>query len=145
MGRRLTQICFSLLLVSVVPTLLSAQGRPQTRDGFWFNAGLGIGTAGCDGCDGRETSASGGLALGGTISPKFLLGGGTNGWSKSEGGATITIATLTAIVRFYPSATGGFFILGGLGLGSVRAELSGFGSETETGSAAIIGLGVTLH
>lgn len=54
---------------------------------------------------------------------KLLLGVGTNGWTKSEGGATLTVGTLTALMRFYPSATGGFFLTGGLGLGTVNAEL----------------------
>jgi hypothetical protein len=127
------------------PPAAAAQGRPQTRSGFWFNGGLGIGSAGCDGCDGRESAVSGGLAVGGTLGPKILLGAGTNGWSKSEGGATLTVGTLTAMIRFYPTATGGFFILAGLGLGSVTAELSGFGSETETGTGAILGLGYDLR
>ena len=32
-------------------------------------------------------------------------------------GATLTVSTVTALIRFYPSATGGFFLLGGLGVG----------------------------
>jgi len=147
MGRRLMQLGWLpiLALALAYTTPASAQGRPHTRSGFWFNGGLGIGSAGCDGCDGRESAVSGGLAVGGTLSPKVLLGAGTNGWSKSEGGATITVGTLTAMIRFYPSAPGGFFILAGLGLGSVTAELSGFGSETETGTGAILGLGYDLR
>src|SRR5215216_6893869 len=34
------------------------------RKGFWFNAGLGYGTLGCEDCDSRQGSVSGSLALG---------------------------------------------------------------------------------
>jgi hypothetical protein len=74
--------------------------RPQTRQGFWFNAGLGWGSLGCDGCEGREGGVSGGLSLGGTLSPKLLVGVGTAGWTKSEGGATLTTGILDARLRF---------------------------------------------
>src|SRR5690606_35417549 len=86
-------------------------------------------------------SLSGNLSLGGTISPRFLIGGGTTGWTKSEDGATLTVGTLDARVRFYPSVTGGFFLTGGLGIGTVHASISGFGSETETGIGTLLGIG----
>src|ERR671925_36795 len=102
-----------------VPAAVEAQ-TPQTRDGFWFNVGLGYGSLGCQDCDSREGGFSSGLALGGTLSRKVLLGAGSNSWFKEQNGATLTASTLTATVRFYPSATGGFFLLGGLGLGVVE-------------------------
>jgi hypothetical protein len=117
----------------------------QTRQGFWFNGGLGYGSLGCENCDGREGALSGGLAIGGALSQKVLLGAGMNGWSKSESGATLTVGTLTALLRFYPSATGGFFLVGGLGVGSIRAELDGFGSDSETGVGALVGLGYDIR
>jgi len=87
---------------------------------------------------------SGNIALGGTLSPKFLLGVSTNGWTKSESGSTLTVGTLTAAARFYPSPTGGLFLTGGLGLGTVSAGVSGFGSASETGVAALLGLGYDI-
>lgn len=122
-------LLLALLLVNVSTAF--AQDR-HARKGFWFNGGLGYGSLGCDNCDGREGGLSGGLALGGTLSQKFLLGVGTTGWTKSEGGATLTVGTLDARVRFYPSATGGFFLTGGLGVGSISAELAGVGSGSST-------------
>jgi hypothetical protein len=139
MSRRFAKIG-ALVVACLVPSLLTAQGHPQTRAGFWFGAGLGVGSAGCDGCDGRETGLSGTLSLGGTLSPQWLLGAGTGGWTKTVDNETLTVGVLTAMVRFYPSATGGFFLLGGLGLGSVTAESGGV-SQTETGGGAMIGLG----
>lgn len=130
----------TVALLLSIPGHASAQ-TSHAREGFWFSGGLGYGSLGCENCGGRESGLSGGLALGGTLSQKFLLGVGTNGWTKSEGGATLTVGTLTAMMRFYPSATGGFFVTGGLGLGTINAELSGFGSASETGVGALVGLG----
>lgn len=117
----------------------------HAREGFWFSGGLGYGSLGCDDCSGRESGLSGGIQLGGTLSPKVQLGVGTTGWTKSESGVTLTVGTLVALVRFYPSATGGFFLLGGLGLGSIHAEIDGFGSDTETGGGALLGLGYDIR
>jgi len=119
--------------------------HPQTRKGFWFNGGLGYGSLGCDNCDGREGGLSGGLSLGGTVSPKFLLGVGTTGWYKSESGVTLTVGTLDARFRFYPSRNGGFFLTGGLGLGTISADVAGFGSDSETGVGVVLGLGIDIR
>lgn len=63
--------------------------QPQERKGFWFNVGLGAGSLGCDDCDSRANGLSGQLSLGGTLTPRLLLGAGTNGWTKSEDGVTL--------------------------------------------------------
>jgi hypothetical protein len=129
-----------LALSLLLPDSASAQ-RTHARQGVWFNVGFGYGSLGCQDCGTREGGLSGGLAVGGTISPKVVIGAGTNGWSKSESGVTLTVATITALIRFYPSASGGFFLLGGLGIGSIRVSASGFGSDSETGAGALLGLG----
>jgi hypothetical protein len=134
----------ALVLATFSPQVASAQGHAQTRQGFWFNGGLGYGSLGCQDCGSREGGLSGGLALGGSLSQKVLLGAGTNAWTKSENGATLTVGTLTALIRFYPSATGGFFLLGGLGVGTIHAEVSGFGAS-ENGVGALVGLGYDIR
>ena len=111
----------------------------QVRDGFWISGGLGYGSLGCDNCAAREGGVSGDLSLGGTITPRLLLGVGTAAWTKSQQGATLTVATLDARVRFYPVRTGGFFLTGGVGVGSASAGLSGYGNSTETGLGLILG------
>ncbi len=131
-------LCLSMLFA--LPVLLSAQ-TSHRRQGFWFNVGLGYGSLGCDNCGNREGAVSGALALGGSLSQKVLLGVGTNGWSKQQSGITLTVGTVTALIRFYPSSTGGFFLLGGVGLGSVRASASGSSGATETGGGVLLGLG----
>ena len=115
------------------------------RRGFWFSSGLGYGSLGCQDCGSREGGLSGGIQLGGTLSQKVLLGVGTSGWTREEGGATLTVGTLVAMIRFYPSSTGGFFLLGGLGVGSIYAKVDGFGEDTETGAGALLGLGWDLR
>jgi hypothetical protein len=135
------------------PVQAPSPARPDTsfvrerrsRSGFWFNGGFGYGSLGCRDCSGREGSYSGGLALGATLSQRVILGVGTTGWYKSENGTTLSAGTLAALIRFYPSATGGFFLLGGLGLGSIRAEVSGIGSDTDMGGGAVLGLGYDLR
>lgn len=134
------RLIVAVLCVSLTAGL-QAQGRPHTRAGLWFSGGLGYGSLGCDDCDGRTGGLSGGLALGGTLSPKLLLGVGTTGWYKSESGTTLTVGTLDARVRFYTSETGGFFLTGGLGLGTISAAVNGLGSGSETGVGLVLGLG----
>ncbi len=140
---------FAIMLLALIgmgaltPRDAAAQ-HPQKREGFWFNVGLGYGTLGCQDCTGREGGLSGGLALGGTINSRLLLGAASNAWTKSEDGVTLTVSTLTAAIRFYPSSTGGFFLLGGLGLGRINVGASGGGfslNASTTGTGALIGLG----
>jgi hypothetical protein len=74
-------------------------------------------------------------------SQRLLLGVGTTGWTKSEDGVTISAGTLAATARFYTSEMGGFFLLGGLGLGTVDVGVAGIGSASETGAGVILDLG----
>ena len=136
--KRLVQLVAVIASVAVVGTA-QAQNA-QVRQGFWFSGGLGMGSLGCDNCGSRESGLSGGLSLGGTLNQHWLVGVGTAGWSKNEQGATLTVATLDARVRWYPAATGGFFVTGGVGYGSVTGSAGGF-SATENGVGAIMGLG----
>ncbi|HEX2220502.1 MAG TPA: hypothetical protein VHG35_16980 [Gemmatimonadales bacterium] len=128
-----------------VRTVPLVEPNRHRREGFWFNVGLGYGSLGCDGCGGREGGLSGGLQLGGSLSQKVLLGGATTGWTRSEGGVTLTVGTLLALVRFYPSARGGFFLEGGLGLGTIHVSVDGFGSDSEAGGGALVGLGYDIR
>lgn len=136
-----------LALVALALVALPARAQhPQVRQGFWFNAGLGYGSLGCQDCDSREGGLSGAIAIGGTLAHgKLYLGAGTNGWTKEEQGVRLNVGTLTALIRWYPSATGGFFLLAGLGVGQVEIRVSGVGNASETGTAALIGLGYDIR
>jgi len=111
---------------------------PQSREGFWFSGGMGVGVAGCVGCVGREVGASGGLSLGGTISDRVLLGVGTSGWYKTIDGVSVNGGTFDTRIRFYPAVSSGFYLTAGAGLGSIAAS-NGVSSERE------VGLGVLLR
>jgi hypothetical protein len=139
--KRAVQLVVVCALGSVSVAGIAQAQNAQKRDGLWFSGGLGYGSLGCDGCSSREGGISGGLSVGGTISPRLLLGIGTSGWSKSQQGATLTVAEIDARVRFYPQTTGGFFLTGGAGVGSMTGSVSGFGSTTETGLGVILGIG----
>lgn len=140
LSRRLAVMtALALVLVSTA----SAQGRPQTREGFWIGFGLGYGSLGfdCSGCGtDREGAVSGYLKLGGTLSPKLLLGGETNGWTKDIQGTTVTAANASAVVYFYPSPAGGFFLRGGLGFATL--DIGGF---DESGAGGVIGTGFDIR
>jgi hypothetical protein len=144
-GKTLVQIVAVAAALAVCADAADAQRsrarNTNLRDGIWFSGGLGYGSLGCDNCGSREGSLSADLSVGGTLSQRWLVGAGTSVWSKSEQGATLTVGTLDARVRFYPSTTGGFFLTGGIGVGSMRGDVSGFGSATETGIGTILGLG----
>jgi hypothetical protein len=112
-----------------------------SRQGFWIGFGFGYGSWGCEGCDDTIGSFSGTFRLGGTLSPHLRLGVSTNGWYKSEDGATLSMANLSAVLMIYPSASDGFHFTLGVGTSVLVASLSGFGSESEVGGGAIIGLG----
>ena len=134
---RMAAVC--ALGAVAVASIAQAQ-RAEVRQGFWFSGGLGYGSLGCDGCGSREGGISGGLSLGGTITPRLLIGVGTSGWTKTEQGARLTVDEIDARVRFYPSRTGNFFVTGGIGYGELRASAGGI-SATDTGAGAIVGMG----
>ena len=62
-----------LSLAAITPSLAgNALGQhPQKRAGFWFSAGLGYGSLGCQDCGTREGGPSGNISLGGTLSQKI--------------------------------------------------------------------------
>ncbi len=134
------RLATTIVLITAVSVPASAQGS-QERSGFWFNFGLGTGSLGCDGCVDRLSGLSGQIGVGGTLSSKVTLGVMSNGWYKSEDGVSLNVGTLTAAIRFYPKTTSGFFLTAGLGLGSMKLDIDGFGSDTETGTGAMVGLG----
>jgi hypothetical protein len=131
-------------VVAVTAAATAQAQNSQARDGFWFSGGLGYGTLGCDNCGSRENGISGGLSLGGTISPRFLLGVGASGWTKTDQGATLTVGLVDARVRFYPQTSGGFFLTAGAGLGSITGNYGAF-SATEQGPGMILGVGYDIR
>jgi hypothetical protein len=137
------------LLCLTHPAVLPAQeasGDPEHR-GFWVAFGLGGGTNLADFADGARAGAGGYLRLGGTISPKFLIGGEIAGWGRDIGGSTFTESGATAIAMFYPSGRG-LFLKGGAGFaGWSISNASGTTTTTSTagGFAGTAGVGYDLR
>jgi len=116
------------------------------RAGFWISFGWGYGSAkqGIDGCgefcpDGQGVVATY-IRMGGTISPKVLLGGEINGVSATDDtGSEATISGIGAlVVYFYPAEREGFFLKGGFGM-AVRGESGSTDSESGLGLTAGVG------
>ena len=147
-GSNIVGILSLALVFFATPAESSAQAATENkhaRQGFWLTLGGGGGSLGCDECgDTRENGGTGQFALGGTISPRFQVGASSNVWTKNVEGVTVTMSSLTAIAKFYPSATGGFHLTGGLGLGQLEFK-EGSDSLKEDGTSAILGLGYDIR
>jgi hypothetical protein len=141
-----------LLFITLGSSAAWAQ-RPQTRQGFWIGFGFGGGSArgDCEGCDfNTETGATGYLKLGGTLSPRLLLGADVMTWvgtaeDASLGTADITASFVTAAVYWYPSPSSGLFLKGGLGSFVLTGDAN-TGEELKSASAALVlGIGYDIR
>jgi hypothetical protein len=132
----------ALLTVLLASTSFAQQA--QTRDGFWIGGGLGYGSLGCEGCTDRTGAPSGYLKLGTALRQNILLGIETNGWTKSEFDARLTMGNVSGAVYFYPMATMGLFVKGGAGYSALNVS-SDVGSGTESGLGMILGAGYDVR
>ncbi|MGH8245753.1 MAG: hypothetical protein ACREUU_04905 [Gammaproteobacteria bacterium] len=152
MGAAARVFAFLATLGGLAAGVASAQ-RPQTREGFWIGFGFGGGSAGLS-CNTsfdpacanltRETGFTGHLRIGGTLSPKVLLGGESTAWTKKESGVTAQLGNLAAVVYFYPAPATGFFVKGGPGF-SYHREDDGTTTLTGTGFGFTIGAGYDVR
>jgi len=138
------------LATAVTAGASSAHGQKPTptRRGIWFTGGMGWGSLGCPTCADRTTGFGGGFAVGGSLGPTLLVGGGTMGWTDSKNGTGIPIGLIDARFRFYTSPTGGLHFTFGAGPGSVHTAVTGpQGSITvgrEWGVGLLLGAGFDL-
>jgi hypothetical protein len=138
------------LLVFAAPAF--AQESPSPRQGFTVSFGLGAGSAGFsyEGSSSEErlTGPSGYLRIGGAVTPNLVIAGETHGWTYSKEGVTSRVGYLTAVAQWYPQTSGGFHLLGGLGMGMIDEEDSdptlGYALES-VGVAAQFGLGYDVR
>jgi hypothetical protein len=151
-GRRTV---ISLLSIACLTTTLAlAQneaiktGPGHERQGFWIGFGFGGGSGGFNcssGC--ADTAGVGGaavrLALGGTVNRHVKIGGEVHGWVNSDPDIDESIGTVTGSVYYYPSATGNFFLQGGVG-SSVYLKNDGFDEYEATGLGTILGIGYDI-
>jgi len=150
--KRLAPACLVAIVMFGSSTLAFA-GHPQKREGFWIGAGFGCGSASfsadCDDCGSdREDSFTGHFRLGGTLSERVLLGAETNVWVKEEDDTTLTLGSVTGTVTFYPVATSGFFLKGGLGFSLVDVTIDLGSSDISTNKSGwgfLAGIGYDLR
>lgn len=148
---------FPSLLFLLVPALLSAQ-ESRPRPGLWteISGGVGFIRMGCGGCN-EPVTANGGqgfLRIGGTVSPKALLGlelagfgDDTFGFERGDTTIAAAAASVAVIVLWYPWRSR-FFIKGGTGLGTgafVLTDSLGTTSEVEANGVSLtFGVGFDL-
>jgi hypothetical protein len=122
------------------------------REGFWIGLGAGYGLASVsiDGSSGgdRENSFTGYLKLGGTLNQQVLLGVESNAWVKAQDDVTVTLGSIAGTLTFYPKATSGFFLKGGVGLSYMSTEVAVAGTRfavRKTGWGVLAGLGYDVR
>jgi hypothetical protein len=115
------------LLAFASPALAQSAPAPApARQGFTVSFGLGAGSTAFSyegsTSDDRIGGPSGYLRLGGAINPSLVIAGETHGWTRSDGTLTTHVGYLMAIAQWYPQATGGFHLIGGVGMGVIREK-----------------------
>lgn len=125
MRGRTVWMALCLAVAVVVPAVANAQ--QPVRQGIWGAVAGGYGTAklGCSNCGdiAREGSFSGSLVVGGTLSSSLLFGLEVDGWVKTINNDPLRLGGLNAILQWYPAASLGLFIKGGVGLAYARGDL----------------------
>jgi hypothetical protein len=138
---------FCALLTMALATSAFGQ-HAQGRDGFWIGGGMGYGSLGlsCDGCG--DVDRTGGLSgfakLGGTLRQNILLGVEMNGWTKTEGGATVTMGNMSGAAYWYPMPTQGLFLKAGAGYSILTVE-DDVVSDNDTGFGFLGGVGYDIR
>ena len=134
----------------VAPAVVAAQ-RLQTREGFWISFGPGGGSASfdCRDCNPFPDELKGAgytfhVRLGGSVSPRLLLGGEIDAWSKSDGGIDSFSGITAGAAYYYPSAAGGLFLKGGIGF-TVTGSDDGVDELSSTGFGVILGAGYDVR
>lgn len=134
-------------LASAAPT--SAQ-EPHPRRGFWLGFGIGGGpnlTSTLD--DGSPAGFAGLARLGGTVTPQWLLGAESAGWSRDSGEDSWDWrSNVSAVALFYPSRARGLFLKAGPSIAIINTttgtsrNIDGVDVSTST-SASEVGFGGT--
>jgi hypothetical protein len=136
--------------LALAPAPAMAQ-QAQTREGFFFRAGLGYGSMGlgCDRCNDldRQGGLSGYLTLGGAMSSNVLLGVELDGWYTAADGAHREFSTLSAAVWLYPMAARGLFLKGGVGASTIFGDYNALDQDiaAEVGLGLVVGAGYDVR
>lgn len=137
-----------LLVVAALLTTPPAAHAQQTapHSGFWLGGGLGVGFN--DDGPGDDAGGAGYIRMGGTLSPRWLLGGEAIGMSRDVEGVTVSQGNATFTALYYFASPGGPFVKGGVGFASyVVSEdlLGGTFTTDEEGLGLTFGAGYDLR
>ena len=144
MGKYAFAVTVVLAFGTALP--LSAQ-MSSPRGGAHFTFGLGAGVATIDNCavcgsEGTNTSFTGFLRIGGTISPQWLAAIEVGGWYQSGTGYTARLLTFAALATLYPLSNG-LKINGGMG-GALFREDSLTSDNAANGIIWRVGVGYDI-
>lgn len=135
------------LLDGTVRVVQVAATRAQHRHGgFFASIGLAYGSAGlnCGGCSpSRESSLTGILRLGFTVSPHVGLGVESTGWAKTKYGIHEKISLISGVLYYYPSTSNNFWIKGGAGY-SEASEDDDTNQFKQDGTGITFGVGYDM-
>ena len=132
--------------------LTSGLAHAQTREGFYFGAGAGWGSAKatCEDCNdldnGRLSSLTAHLRVGKTISSRLAVGAELNGWFKHDDLFDTDLRLYDATLGFsiYPSDAG-LFVKAGVGIGRMEITGGDLGEKVSgTGLGLMAGVGYDI-
>ena len=132
----------SALVAASLAVMTAGPVLAQSRSGFWMDFGIGHGglRLTCVACNaakyGGHTAT---LSIGGSTERNVLLGLEGQVWTGDRGPKQ-SVSTLTAVVQWYPTKPGGFFLRGGTGIVRGRVARSDSSAQEQT----VRGSGVTL-
>ncbi len=120
--------------------------REGGRGGFWGGLSIGAGGESFDLRDGAGYSEelyrpTVSLRLGGTVNQSLRLGGEVLAWIDEHDYSTESLTSLLFVGQFYPLATSGLYLKGGVGLGRNAVDFDDGGGVGDTGFAGLLGAG----
>jgi hypothetical protein len=120
--------------------------REGNRAGFWGGFSIGAGGEAFDLRDGAGYSEelyrpTVSLRLGGTVNQSLRLGGEVLAWIDERSRSVESLTSVLFVGQFYPAATTGLYLKGGLGLGRNAVEFDEGGGVGDTGFAGLLGAG----
>ncbi|HET6347755.1 MAG TPA: outer membrane beta-barrel protein [Candidatus Krumholzibacteria bacterium] len=133
----------SLVITCSMAGSARAQNPPE-RNGFFLGFNVGGGSAKISSDPNREGGSDFNLRLGGAIKDDLLIGLEISSWLKDQSGTTVFFDAYTAALTYYPGNQG-FFVRGGVGVGSVTVQSDLGGgvsvSKNENGFGAMAAAG----